>query len=136
LIQDFDQIEVDQITESRISSVVAMLPTSLQSGIGPIRFLRRSISLHTLRPGVLVSERKPRPLPDTSVTKLTQEPLVTEIMNQGDVEHDQGPKAVRVRPMSRVLYSEAREDEKPARAASGVHWKFARQGKKQPISLP
>lgn len=128
MVQDFDEIEVDQITESRISSVVAMLPTSLQSGMGPIRFLRRSISLHTLRPGVLVSERKPRPLSDTSVAKLTQEPLVTEIMDQDDVGRDQDPKTAQVRPMSKVLYSEAREDAKPARAASGVHWKFARQG--------
>ncbi|KAL4723147.1 hypothetical protein ACLX1H_009637 [Fusarium chlamydosporum] len=30
--------------------------------------------------------------------------------------------------MSRVLYSESPEDEPVMRAASGVHWKFARQG--------
>lgn len=118
-------MDVEQITESSISSVVAMLPASLQSGIGPIRFLRRSISLHTLRPGVLISEREAQPEPEVSPA-----PRVTEVVHQEDVGHRAEAKAVQARPMKRVLYSEAREDERPARAASGVHWKFARQGRK------
>ncbi|KAI7770712.1 hypothetical protein LZL87_004499 [Fusarium oxysporum] len=104
-----DEIKVDQITESRIFNVVSMLPNSLP---GPIRFLRRSISFHTLRPGVTISgpQTKPRPLSEADVSASMAQPLQTDM------------------PMSRVLYSEAPEDEPVMRAASGVHWKFARQG--------
>jgi hypothetical protein len=54
------------------------------------------------------------------------QPLQTDMIKHsgGFVEsQDLNPQ-----PMSRVLYSEAPEDEPVMRAASGVHWKFARQG--------
>ncbi|KPM38743.1 hypothetical protein AK830_g7811 [Neonectria ditissima] len=124
-VPGFEEIKVDRIT---ISNVVAMLPTSLQSSMGRIQFLRRSISLHTLRPSVLVSETKPRPLSETDVAPLTQEPRVTEILEQIEAREDRDSKAVCPKPMSRVLYSEAVDDDPTVRAASGIHWKFARQG--------
>ncbi|KAF4975821.1 hypothetical protein FZEAL_7440 [Fusarium zealandicum] len=124
----FGQVKVDQITESRISSVVAMLPTSLQAG--PIRFLRRSISLHTLRPGITISgsRLKGRPLSEVDGAVLQAEPLAGNVMERIDSPQYLEAKAVRSQPMSRVLYSESREDERVPSAASGVHWKFARQG--------
>ncbi|KAK7397950.1 hypothetical protein QQX98_012687 [Neonectria punicea] len=120
----FEEIKVDRIT---ISNVVAMLPTSLQSSMGPIQFLRRSISLHTLRPGVIVSGTKPRPLSEGDVAPLTQEPRVTEILEQIQAHEDHDSKVECPKPMSRVLYSETADDDPTVRAASGVHWKFARQ---------
>ncbi|KAK7431472.1 hypothetical protein QQZ08_001962 [Neonectria magnoliae] len=121
----FEEIKVDRIT---ISNVVAMLPTSLQSSMGPIQFLRRSISLHTLRPGVIVSETKSRPLSEGNVAPLPQEPRVTEILEQIQAHEDHDSKVECPKPMSRVLYSETADDDPTVRAASGVHWKFARQG--------
>ncbi|KAF5682263.1 hypothetical protein FDENT_7750 [Fusarium denticulatum] len=120
-----DELKVDQITESRIFNVVSMLPNSLP---GPIRFLRRSISFHTLRPGVTMSgsQTKSRPLSEADVSATMTQPLQTDMVKHsgGFVEsRDLNPQ-----PMSRVLYSEAPEDEPVMRAASGVHWKFARQG--------
>ncbi|KAG9504705.1 hypothetical protein J7337_004680 [Fusarium musae] len=120
-----DEIKVDQITESRIFNVVSMLPNSLP---GPISFLRRSISFHTLRPGVTISgsQAKPRPLSEADVSATMVQPLQTDMVKHSGrfVEsRDLNPQ-----PMSRVLYSEAPEDEPVMRAASGVHWKFARQG--------
>ncbi|RBA17245.1 hypothetical protein FPRO05_01969 [Fusarium proliferatum] len=120
-----DEIKVDQITESRIFNVVSMLPNSLPE---PIRFLRRSISFHTLRPGVTVSgsQTKPRPLSEADVSATMAQPLQTDM-----VKHSGGfveSRNLNPQPMSRVLYSEAPEDEPVMRAASGVHWKFARQG--------
>ncbi|KAF5020992.1 hypothetical protein F66182_6973 [Fusarium sp. NRRL 66182] len=100
----FGEVEVDQVTESRISNVVAMLPTSLQSG--PIRFLKRSISTYVLHPDLTISRPPSKPLP---------------------LSEDGVPASV-TQPMSRVLYSESPEHEPAVRAASGVHWKFARQG--------
>ncbi|KAH7113439.1 hypothetical protein EDB81DRAFT_848759 [Dactylonectria macrodidyma] len=102
-------VKVDQITESRVSNVVAMLPTSLQSGMSPIRFVSRIIGRHTLRLGVLVSEAppKPRPLPEADVSTLTQEPLFTEMLQRNGARQDPESKAVCPRPMSRVLYSES-----------------------------
>ncbi|KAH8735868.1 hypothetical protein BGZ61DRAFT_87279 [Ilyonectria robusta] len=127
-MQGFQEVKVDQITESRISTVVAMLPTSLQSSMGPIRFLRRSISLHTLRSGVLMPEAKPRPLSEADVPAPKPEGRVVEILDQSDARDDPDSKAISPRPMSRVLYSETVDDDQTVRAASGVHWKFARQG--------
>ncbi|KAH7119288.1 hypothetical protein EDB81DRAFT_848028 [Dactylonectria macrodidyma] len=126
----FEVVKVDQITEGRISNVVAMLPPSLQSGMSTIRFLRRIISLDTLPPGVLVSEPapKPRPLSEAHVPTRTQDPLVTEMLQRNDAHQDADSKTVCPRPMSRVLYSELVGDDQAIRAASGVHWKFARQG--------
>ncbi|KAI1042766.1 hypothetical protein LB505_001037 [Fusarium chuoi] len=120
-----DEIKVDQITESRIFNVVSMLPNSLP---GPIRFLRRSISFHTLRPGVTISgsQTKPRPLSEADVSATMTQPRQTDMVKHsgGFVEsRDLNPQ-----PMSRVLYSEAPDDEPVMRAASGVNWKFARQG--------
>ncbi|CAF3513714.1 unnamed protein product [Fusarium graminearum] len=73
-----DEVKIDQITESRIFNVVSMLPTSLQSG--PIRFLRRSISYHTLRPAVTVSgsQAKPRPLSEADATAMSH-PLQSDM---------------------------------------------------------
>lgn len=124
----FEEVKVAQITESRISNVVAMLPVSLQSG--PIRFLRRSISLHTLRPGVVVpaSQSKPRPLSEADAAALNAEPLETGILTQRDEPQYTEAEAARPHGMSRVLYSETKDDEQVVRAASGIHWKFARQG--------
>ncbi|KAF5007262.1 hypothetical protein FDECE_6415 [Fusarium decemcellulare] len=124
----FEEVQVDQITESRISSVVAMLPTSLQSG--PIRFLRRSISLHTLRPGIMVSgsRSKPRPLSEADVTTLSTQPIEANVVGQRDPSRCLEAKTVCPQPMSRVLYSESLDDEQIVRGASGLHWKFARQG--------
>ncbi|KAH7149960.1 hypothetical protein B0J13DRAFT_549192 [Dactylonectria estremocensis] len=127
-MQSFQEVKVDQITESRISNVVAMLPTSLQSSMGPIRFLRRSISLHTLRSGVLVPEATPRSLSETDVPTLTPIGRAMEVMEQSDTRQGSDSRAVCPRPMSRVLYSEAVDDDQTVRAASGIHWKFARQG--------
>ncbi|CAM1511439.1 Fc.00g089520.m01.CDS01 [Cosmosporella sp. VM-42] len=123
----FGEVKVDQFTESRISTVISMLPTSLQSRIPPIRFLRRSISLHSLRSGVLVSDtsRKPRPFSDST---LGQEPLVTEMIEQNEGRRYSKSTPGSPRPIRRVLYSEPADDEHPAVAASGVLWKFARQG--------
>ncbi|KAM0225297.1 hypothetical protein ACHAPA_000664 [Fusarium lateritium] len=120
-----DEVKVDQFTESSIFNVVGMLPTSLQSV--PIRFLRRSISFHALRRDVTISgsQTKPRPLSEADVPDALNQPLHTDI-----VKHDGRyvePQELSPRPMSRVLYSEAPEDEPAMRAASGVHWKFARQ---------
>ncbi|KAG8669203.1 hypothetical protein FPOAC2_08522 [Fusarium poae] len=120
-----DEVKIDQITESRIFNVVSMLPTSLQSG--PIRFLRRSISSHTLRSAVAVSgsQAKPRPLSEADATAMRR-PLQSDM-----VKHSNGyaeSQDLCARPMSRVLYSELPEDEPVMRAASGLHWKFARQG--------
>ncbi|KAH7119297.1 hypothetical protein EDB81DRAFT_614277, partial [Dactylonectria macrodidyma] len=108
---------------------VAMLPPSLQPGMGPIRFLRLIISRDTLRPGVLVSEAPPktRPLSEAHVPTLTQDPLVTEMLQRSDAQ-DADSKAVCPRPMSWVLYSESVDNDQAIKAASGVHWKFARQG--------
>ncbi|KAJ4210085.1 hypothetical protein NW767_000360 [Fusarium falciforme] len=124
----FEEVKVAQITESRISNVVAMLPVSLQSG--PIRFLRRSISLHTLRPGVVVpaAQSKPRPLSEADAAALNAEPLETGILTQRDEPQYTEDEAARPQRMSRVLYSETKDDEQVVRAASGIHWKFARQG--------
>ncbi|KAH8754394.1 hypothetical protein F5883DRAFT_431357 [Diaporthe sp. PMI_573] len=121
--------KVDQITESRISNVVAMLPPSLQSGTSLIRFLRCLISLDTLLSGVLVLEA-PQSLGHSHVPTLTQDPLVTEMLQRNDAHQDEDAdsKAVCPRPMSRVLYSESVDDDQAIGAASGVHWKFARQG--------
>ncbi|KAF7553076.1 hypothetical protein G7046_g7200 [Stylonectria norvegica] len=128
----FGEIKVDQITESKMSTVISMLPTSLQSRMGPIRFLRRSMSLHSLRTGILVSgpSQKPRPLSEADVSALTRQ-------SEGDETRDQSSTSLYTngetkmdspQPMSRVLYSELLEDDRGARAASGIHWKFARQG--------
>ena len=118
------EVKVDQITESRIFNVVAMLPTSLQSV--PIRFLRRSISFHTLRPDVAISgsRAKPRPLSEADAAATLQTDMVKH--SSGYIESQE----LCPQPMSRVLYSESPEDEPVMRAASGVHWKFARQGKR------
>ncbi|KAH7124272.1 hypothetical protein EDB81DRAFT_912327 [Dactylonectria macrodidyma] len=109
---------------------VTMLPPSLQPGMGPIRFLRLIISRDTLRPGVQVSEAlpKPRPLSEAHVPTLTQDPLVTEMLQRSDAHQDADSKAVCPRPMNWVLYSESVDDDQAIKAASGVHWKFARQG--------
>ena len=118
------EVKVDQITESRIFNVVAMLPTSLQSV--PIRFLRRSISFHTLRPDIAISgsRAKPRPLSEADAAAALQTDMVKH--SGGYIES----RELYPQPMSRVLYSESPEDEPVMRAASGVHWKFARQGKR------
>lgn len=127
----FEEVKVDQITESRISSVVAMLPTSLQSG--PIRFLRRSISLHTLRRGTVMTPSRQRhgPLSEVRVPALEAEQLSTQVLTHEDMtaqtEHRAKSGQGQHRPRGRVLYSESVNDE-VARAPSGVHWKFARQG--------
>ncbi|KAH6980588.1 hypothetical protein BKA56DRAFT_685336 [Ilyonectria sp. MPI-CAGE-AT-0026] len=114
--------KINQITENRISNIIAILPILLQSGMSPIRFLCHSSSLHTLRPGVLVSEAlpKPRPLSAADVPTLTQEPLVTEILERNSVRQDPESKAVCPRPISRVLYSESVDDDQVVRAASGT----------------
>ncbi|KAH6982423.1 hypothetical protein EDB80DRAFT_825103 [Ilyonectria destructans] len=126
----FEEVKVDQITESRTSNIIAMLSTSLQSGINLIRFLRRSISLHTLRPGVLASEAPPKPLPlsEANILTLTQEPLITKMLQQNGAYQDPESKAIFPRLISRVLYSESVGDDQAIRAAPSVHWKFARQG--------
>ncbi|KAH6983613.1 hypothetical protein BKA56DRAFT_615580 [Ilyonectria sp. MPI-CAGE-AT-0026] len=127
----FKEVKVDQITESRGLNIIAMLSILLQSGMSPIRFLRRIISLHTLRLGVLVSEAppKPRPLSEADVPTLTQESVITKMLQRNGTYYDVESKAVCPRSMSRVLYSESVDDSQAIRAASGVHWKFARQGK-------
>lgn len=126
----FGQVKVDQIFEGRMSTVISMLPTSLQSRMRPIRFLRRSISLHSLRPDALElsSSRKPRPLSEPDVQALGQDPMVQEMQDQDDSLPCAGSKTGSPQTIRRVLYSEPTEDEHTARAASGVHWKFARQG--------
>lgn len=134
-VPTFEEVKVDQITESRISSVVAMLPTSLQSG--PIRFLRRSISLHTLRRGTVMSPSsspshlRPRPFSETNAPTLGSDPLATQILTHESIAAHTEPRgrSGQLQPTSRVLYSEPIDDEQVSRAASGVHWKFARQGK-------
>ncbi|KAI5463345.1 hypothetical protein BGZ63DRAFT_353034 [Mariannaea sp. PMI_226] len=126
--KSFDEIKAaHHITESGISSVVAMLPVSFQSGIKPIQFLRRSISLHSLRQGILISESEPRSLLEDAEPALDEEPLVTEILDQDDIQPELNSKALAPRPMSRVLCSELRDDQQ-VRAASGIHWPVARQG--------
>ncbi|RGP79466.1 hypothetical protein FLONG3_2427 [Fusarium longipes] len=121
-----DEVKVDQITESSIFNVVAMLPTSLQSV--PIRFLRRSISFHTLRPDVAISgsRAKPRPLSETDATAMSR-PLAPDMVKHSS-RYPEESQDLCPQPMSRVLFSELPEDEPVMRAASGVHWKFARQG--------
>lgn len=105
----FEVVKIGQITESRISNVVAMLPPSLQSGMSPIRFLRRIISLDTLRPGVLVSEAPPKPRALLAAhVPLTQDPLITEMLQRNDAHQDADSKAVCPRPMSRVLFPRSR----------------------------
>ncbi|KAM6514066.1 hypothetical protein FALCPG4_015238 [Fusarium falciforme] len=107
-----------------------MLPPSLQPGMSQIRYLRHIISLDTLRPGVLVSEapQNPGPLSEAHIPTLTQDPVVTEMLQWKDAHQDADSKAMCPRPMSRVLYSESVGDDQAIRAASGVNWKFARQG--------
>lgn len=125
-VPTFGQVKVDQIFEGRMSTVISMLPTSLQTRMRPIRFLRRSISLNNIRPDALElsSSRKARPLSEPDMETLSQGPIVTEIEDDGQ---DANSKSGSPRPMRRVLYSEQTED-RTVRAASGIHWKFARQG--------
>ncbi|KAJ4270007.1 hypothetical protein NW762_001680 [Fusarium torreyae] len=104
-----------------------MLPTSLQSG--PIRFLRRSISFHTLRPDVMISgsRTKHRPLSEADVPATVTQPLQTDIVEHNGTAQYLESQNLCPQRMSRVLYSESPEDEPAVRGASGVHWKFARQ---------
>ncbi|KKO99129.1 hypothetical protein THAR02_08763 [Trichoderma harzianum] len=95
-----------------------------------IRFLRRIISLHTLRPGGPVSEVPPKlqPLSESHNPALTQKPLVTEMLQGNGAHQHQESKAVCLRPVSKVLYSESAGDDLVVRSASRVHWKFVQQG--------
>ncbi|KAH6985387.1 hypothetical protein EDB80DRAFT_872946 [Ilyonectria destructans] len=120
----FKEVKVDQITENRTFSISAMITTSLQPGINLIRFLRRSISLHTVRPGALVSDAPPKPLPlsEANVPTVAQEPLITKMLQQNGAYQDPESKAIFPRLISRVLYSESVGDDQAIRRASGVHW--------------
>lgn len=126
----FGQVKVDQIFEGKMSTVISMLPTSLQSRMRPIQFLRRSISLHSLRPDALElsASRKPRPLSEPGIQTLGQGPIISEVHEQDDRLPGAGSKTGSPQTIRRVLYSEPTEDDRTVRAASGIHWKFARQG--------
>ncbi|KAH7328209.1 hypothetical protein B0I35DRAFT_506725 [Stachybotrys elegans] len=130
----FEEIKWE-ITESRISTVISMLPASLQSRINPFRSLRRSSSLYNLRTNDIVDEPSPssvssgtstpcpprrrvRPLSDTDALALTKGRVVTEDPDGITVDE----LTVRPPPLPR------RQDGASGRAASGIHWKFARQG--------
>ncbi|KAI9171168.1 ATP-dependent RNA helicase cyt-19 [Paramyrothecium foliicola] len=115
-------------TESRISTVIAMLPTSLQSRIIPCR---RSNSLQELHVQNIGEDRlprprpRPRPLSEADALVITNKRMVAEVI-EDDLQSTTSSAKSPVPPLP--PRSPRKGNASPARTASGIHWRFARLG--------
>lgn len=116
------------VIESKMSTVFSMLPTSLQSRIRPIHSLRRSLSFVSVRTDGLVSGLSPKPRPLSEADAMTLDDSMADCDVSGQGEQSQFTLSTS-RSMTQVLYSKPLEEDAAVRAPSGVHWKFARQGR-------
>lgn len=105
-------IKVDQITESRISTVISMLPVSLQSRMGPIRPFRESTTTPGSLSEVAVAD-------DSQLSESEQE-------RPRQLNPLSNPPSQPLRPRLRAIADEGGHSVTPA---SGIRWKFAQQGK-------
>ena len=110
--------------EARISTVFALLPTSLQTRITPLRHIRRSISLGSLQTDGLSTNDDPdvcRPHSEGSIAP----------MGSADERYD--PAATRdlqIMPSERrVVHGPKLSDEDQLRSQTIIRRRFARQGK-------
>lgn len=129
------EIKWEQVTESKVSTVMAFLPISLQSRISPLRTLRRSMSLSSLKQRGQAalpsgSQSPLRPLLDGDTPGPDDERLVA-----GIVETDHSRKMEKgvsqlqlAMSSSQGRHMERGEGDLPAKTTSGLHLRFARQG--------
>jgi hypothetical protein len=104
-----------------------MLPASLQSRIIPCR---RSNSLHNLQAKNLSDEprSRPRPLSEADALVLTNGRVVTEVLHDDRMSTADRYKS-RAPPLPpRSPPFSPKDDEGLSRTASGIHWRYARQG--------
>jgi hypothetical protein len=121
----FEQVKWERTTESRISTVISMLPVSLQSRMGPLRHFRRSASLGNLR---MVTDAngsakaRTRPLSATDVAGVPAKRGLTRQAENMEVTGGSVANVVSIR-------LDTGDADIPAGHASGIRWRFAQQGK-------
>ena len=120
-----EEVKWQWTTESRISTVIGLLPTSLQSRMGPFRQFRRSVSLGNLRTtgeldGAPAASKK-RPASMGGTTMLADGDVAMEKRGNGcsQPETSELGAVVSRKPSSR-------DAEIPP--TSGINWRFAHQG--------
>jgi hypothetical protein len=120
----FEQVKWERTTESRISTVISMLPVSLQSRMGPFRHFRRSASLGNLR---MVADAngsakaRTRPLSATDVAGVPSKRVLTKQAENVQVTGDSVADVLSIR-------LDTGDADIPAGTASGIRWRFAQQG--------
>lgn len=119
-----ERTNVVHTNEGSISTVLGMLPMSLQSRIGPLRHFRRSASMHNIKtPDDLPftsptdSPLKPRPASSSGTSLLMNE---EEEFRDDCSQSDASTLAVLPKtPPSRDLETSS---------SAGINWRFAQQG--------
>ena len=126
----FEEVKWERVTENKISTVMSFLPVSVATRIAPIRSIRRSMSLYNLQSRDMREDSltKPRPLSEADAAVFSQGSFVSEVV--GGKSLDKDTTGLEVAPVrNRRLGFDVGNGPTPARTASGIHWKFARQGK-------
>lgn len=126
----YEEVKWERVTENKISTVMALLPASLQSRMGPFRSIRRSMSLYNLRTKGWSDQSSPRGRPLSEADALALDGgVVSEIIEADPGRQTDVDQLQLTAPQSRELYAEPGDGDVPSRTASGIHWRFARQGK-------
>lgn len=128
----FEDIKLEQTT----STMFSMLPTSLQSRLPPLRSVRKSVSMQTLK--TPSATQPPSHGPTRSLSRIDAVPLApsSELVGE-DVEGEM--RLVVGRDSPPPEYPSTPLIEEPVDAAtprlpSGVHWRYAQQGKTNQIT--
>lgn len=114
------------------STVFSMLPMSLQSRLPPLRSIRKSVSMQTLKSNKGCSHGPSRSLSGIEVVEITNPGQKPELDHQD--AHMSLVTGDRTPPPEYLATPTIREPTPaPVEPNSGVHWRYACQGKLQPF---
>ncbi|KAM0277101.1 hypothetical protein ACHAQH_006045, partial [Verticillium albo-atrum] len=110
----FEDVKMEQTTVS--STVLSLLPTSLQSRLPPLRSVRKSVSMQTCQSSM--TNRTSAHEPTTPTPKPRGSPQKRSLIADS-------PSQV---SYASTLVDEDSMDSAPPSPSSGVHWRYAQQG--------
>lgn len=139
LIPTYEEVIWERTTESKMSTVISLLPVSLQSRMSPFRSSRRTASLGNLRMdggGRLVctsatTPTKPRPLSASVGADMAaiRGAASSGAVTPGSEGGEERARSGTVTPtMDVVMASGAGARGSRADSASGINWRYANQG--------
>ena len=119
-----DQAQSTYAGEARISTVFALLPTSIQTRITPLRHMRRSISLGSLQTDGLTSDDDP------NLCRPRSEGRIGPLQPSNERYDSAVTRDLQMVTMNgRVVQRQGLCEEEQLRSQSLVRRRFARQGK-------